>query len=228
MKVVISIGGSLLSKEPMHENFRKYAGVLLKLKAKGHMLVVVCGGGKLAREYRDIAKKFTKDRNTLDFIGIIVTHMNAALMAAAIGKDAYLLRWQSLKNALKEFKKIPRNKIVVAAGYDVGVSTDYDTAKFAEAINADLVINATNVDGVYSDDPNTNKNAKKFNYLSYDEFIKIINKNIQAPGEYRLFDLYGAKLLKKIGTKLVVLDGKEENVIIQVVEGTHKGTTVTK
>mgnify|MGYP001613557235 CR=1 FL=1 len=226
MKIVISIGGSLLSKEPIHNSFRKYADVLLRLKRKGHRLIVVCGGGKLARQYRDIAKNFTKDREKLDFIGIMATHLNATLMAAILGNNAYLLRWQSLKSALKELKRISKDKIVVAAGYDVGVSTDYDTAKFAEAIDADLVINATNVDGVYSEDPRKYKNAKKFKKLSYNDFLKIIRKLEQIPGEYRLFDLKGARLLSKMGAKLIIIDGRNAEKIIKAVEGKHGGTTI--
>jgi len=223
MRVVISIGGSLLTKELAYEHFSRYADVIKEL-AKRHDIVVVCGGGKTAREFRDIAKNASREER--DFIGIMATHMNAATLASVIGKDAYLIKWKPLKDALKELKKMFGKKIIVAGGYDVGTSTDYDAAIFAKIIEADLVINATNVDGVYSDDPKKNPNAEKFDNLTHEKFMKIIGKLEQTPGEYRLFDLKGAKLLKEIKAKLVIIDGSNTEEIIEAVKGFHKGTTI--
>ena len=105
-------------------------------------------------------------------------------------------------------------------------STDFDSAYFASLVKADVVINATNIDGIYDKDPNKFSDAKKFERLTYDEFIKIISNNPQKPGEYRLFDLKAAKLLKKNRTKLIVIDGRNPNEIIRVIEGKHSGTEV--
>ncbi|MBI4010562.1 MAG: UMP kinase [Candidatus Aenigmarchaeota archaeon] len=223
MKVVISIGGSLLTKELTFEHFSRYADAIKDL-AKKHSIAVICGGGKIAREFRDIAKNAGREER--DFIGIMATHLNASTLTSAIGKDAYLIKWKSLKDALKELKRFFGKKIVVGGGYDVGTSTDYDAAIFAKAVKADLIINATNVDGVYSDDPKKNPNAKKFNNLTYQEFIKILSKLEQTPGEYRLFDLKGAKLMKQIKARLVVVNGNDTEEIVRAVTGTHKGTVI--
>jgi len=223
MKVVISIGGSLLTKELTHEHFSRYADVIKELSKK-HDIVVVCGGGKPAREFRDIAKNASRDER--DFIGIMATHMTAATLASVIGTNAYLIKWKPLKEALKELKKVFGKKIIVGGGYDVGTSTDYDAMILAKVVKADLVINATNVGGVYSDDPKKNPSAKKFDILSYGEFIKIISKLEQTPGEYRLFDLKGARLLKEIKAKLIIIDGSDAKEIVSAVEGKHNGTVI--
>ncbi len=223
MRVVISIGGSLLTKELTYEHFSNYANVIKQL-AKRHKIAVICGGGRLAREFRDIAKSASREER--DFIGIMATHMNAAALASVIGKDAHLIKWKPLKETLKELKKVFSKKIVVGGGYDVGTSTDYDAAIFAKVVKADLVINATNVDGVYSEDPKKNPNAKKFDVLTYQEFVKIIGKLKQIPGEYRLFDLQGAKLLREIKAKLIVIDGSNPEEIVNAAEGNHNGTVV--
>lgn len=223
MRIVISIGGSLLTRELTYENFAGYANVIKEL-AKKHDLVVICGGGKPAREFRDIAKNSSRDER--DFIGIMATHLTASTLESLIGKEAYLIKWKPLKDALNELRKVFGKKIVVGGGYDVGTSTDYDAAIFAKAIKADLVINATNVDGVYSEDPKKNPNAKKFDKLNYQEFIKIISKLGQSPGEYRLFDLKGAKLLKEIKAKLVIVDGSNPREIMNAIDRTHYGTIV--
>jgi len=224
MKVVISIGGSLLTRELSYRNFKKYSDVINKISKK-HKIIVVCGGGVTARMYQNVAKKAKASNEMLDFIGIMATHINAATFSTFI-KNCHLVKWKSLKDASKEVKKYFGKKVLVCAGYDVGCSTDFDSAYFASLVKADVVINATNIDGIYDKDPNKFSDAKKFERLTYDEFIKIISNNPQKPGEYRLFDLKAAKLLKKNRTKLIVIDGRNPNEIIRVIEGKHSGTEV--
>jgi uridylate kinase len=222
MKIVISLGGSLLTKELTPENFKKYADVLKRLKNKGHKLVIVCGGGKISREYRDIAKKFTSDNVLLDWIGIQATHLNAFTLIAALGKDAHPVSLRTLQ----EVKKNLDDKILVCGGNLPGCSTGYDAALFAEAIKADLLIKVSDIDGVYSADPDKDPDAKKYDKLTHDEFLKIIEKNPQTPGEYRLFDLKATRLIKKNKIKTIFIDGNDPEEIIRAVEGKHNGTVV--
>jgi uridylate kinase len=226
MKIVISLGGSLLTRELSPDNFKKYVDVIKKLHKLGHKLIVVCGGGKVCRDYQNIAKAFNASKNQLDFIGIMATHLNASTLSSCLGKSAYLVKWKSLKEAGKEVKKYFNKKIIVAAGYDVGTSTDYDSAYFAKLVKANLLINVTNVDGVYDKDPKKYPDAKKFEKIGYEEFIKIIKKNEQVPGEYRLFDLKAARLIKKIKLKTLIIDGTNPEEIIRAVNGRHNGTEI--
>jgi len=217
MKIVISLGGSLLTKEISFENFKRYARIIEKISKK-HKVIVVCGGGKIAREFIEISKRGKASREQQDFIGIMATHLNASTLASLI-KNSYLVKWKSLREAAKEVKKYFGKKIIVAAGYDVYHSTDYNAAYFASIIKADLVINATNVDGVYDKDPRKFKDAKKFERMSFDELIKIVSKLQQKPGEYRLFDLGAAKILKKNKIRLVIFNGEDEKNFIKAIEG---------
>jgi len=223
MKIVISLGGSLLTKELTPENFKNYADVLKRLKKKGHKLIVVCGGGKVCREYRDIAKKFKASNELLDWIGIQATHLNALTLIAALGEDAYPFSLRTVEEVKKNFD----DKILVCGGNLPGCSTDYDAALFAEAVEADLLINATDIDGVYSSDPKKDPNAKKFDKLSYDEFEKIMLKNPQTPGEYRFFDLKATRLIKRGKIKTIFVDGRAPEEIIRAVEGKHHGSVVS-
>ena len=224
MKVVISLGGSLLTRELTAENFKKYAEVLKRLKRMGHKLIVVCGGGKVCREYRDIAKELGATYEIMDWIGIQATHMNAFTLIAALGEDAHPISLRTVEEVKEHFN----DKILVCGGYLPGCSTDYDAALFAEAIGADLLINATDVDGVYSADPDKDPNAKKFDKLSYDEFERIILQNPQVPGEYRFFDLKATRLIKKARIKTIFIDGRDPEEIIRAVEGRHNGTIVSE
>ena len=108
-----------------------------------------------------------------------------------------------------------------------GSSTDYRAAIFAEAIDADLIINATDVPGVYDKNPKTNPSAKKLDTLTYKELEKIIKANTrQTPGDYGLFDLKAVRLAAKLGTPLIFVDGTDPEEIIRAVAGNHHGSTV--
>ncbi len=222
MKIVISLGGSLLTRELTPENFNKYADVLKKLKKEGHKLIVVCGGGKVCREYRDIAKELGGDNELLDWIGIRASHLNTLPLIAALGKDAHPMSLRTVEEVKENFD----DKILVCGGYLPGCSTGYDAALFAEAIRADLLIKASDVDGVYSADPDFDSNAKKYDRLTHDEFLKIIEQNPQTPGEYRLFDLKATKLIKEANIKTIFIDGNDPEEIIRAIEGKHHGTII--
>jgi len=230
MKIVISLGGHLFteglkSTEDMRTgNYKKYADVLKKLKEKGHKIVVVCGAGKFLRDYIKVAKELQADRELMDWIGIEWTHVNALMLIAALGQDAHPL---SLRTAEEVKKYFDEDKILVCGGNLPGSSTDYDATLFAEAIKADFLINATDVDGVYTADPDKDPNAKKFDKLSFDQFEEIILKLPQIPGEYRLFDLPATKLIKKEKIKTIFIDGKNPEEIIRAVEGKHNGTVIS-
>jgi len=223
MKLIISLGGSLLTRELNSENFKRYADVLKRLKGEGHKLIVVCGGGKVCREYRDIAKELGGDNVLLDWIGIEASHMNAFTLIAALGNDAHPVTLRTVEEVKKHFN----NKILVCGGNLPGCSTGYDAALFAEAVKADLLIKASDVDGVYSADPDKDPNAKKFDRLSHEEFLKIIEQNPQIPGEYRLFDLKATKLIKEAKIKTIFIDGNDPEEIIRAVEGKHHGTVIS-
>ena len=222
MKVVITLGGSLLTKELSSENFRKYAEVLLKIKEKVERLIVVCGGGKTAREYMKIAREFNPSLTFLDRIGVVATHLNALALISALGEKAH----QKVVRSVEEIENIPKEKIIVCGGNEPGHSTDFDAVLFAEAIRADLLIKATNIDGVYSSDPRKDLNAKKFEKLSYEEFEKIILKNKQEPGKYSLFDLSAIKIIERSKIKLIVINGEDPEEIIRAIEGKHRGTEI--
>jgi len=224
MKIVISLGGSLLTRELTPENFKRYANVLKRLKSEGHKLVVVCGGGKVCREYRDVVINLGGDNVLQDWVGIEASHMNAFTLIAALDKDAHPMSLRTVEEVKKNFN----DKILVCGGNLPGCSTGYDAALFAEAIKADLLIKASDVDGVYSADPDLDPNAKKYDKLTHDEFLEIIEQNPQTPGEYRLFDLPATKLIKKIKIKTIFIDGNDPEEIVRAVEGKHHGTVICR
>jgi uridylate kinase len=223
MKVSISLGGSLLTKNMEASSYRRYADVIKRLWEAGHTIVVTCGGGRPARQFITIAKDLDATSDIQDGLGILATHVNALLLIAALGDaaDPHIHRRAS------EIKSHLGDRILVGGGHRPGSSTDYRAAIFAEAIDADLIINATDVPGVYDKNPKTNPDAKKQDILTYPELEEIIRANTrQVPGEYGLFDLKAVRLAAKLGTPLIFVDGTDPEEIIRAVTGAHHGTTV--
>ena len=221
MRVSISLGGSLLAQTP--DAITKYADTLIELKERGHQLIVVTGGGRSARHWISLAKELGADPYTQDRLGIHATHLNALLLIAALGSHAH----PHIHRRGSEIKRHLDNQILVGGGYLPGSSTDYRAVLFAQAAKAELIVNATNVDGVYDRNPNLNPDAVKLLHITYYGLEKIINENaVQAPGKYGLFDLKAVKRAKKFKLPLIFVDGTNPKEIARAIEGGHNGTEV--
>ncbi len=223
MIVSISLGGSLLTREHTAETFRKYAEALRKLKDRGHLLIVVCGGGKPAREWIRLARELGADDSLQDRLGIHATHLNALLLIAALGPDAH----PHVHRRGSEIKRNLGDKILIGGGHLPGSSTDYRAVLFAEAAGADLIVNATDVRGVYNKNPEKHPDALKLDKITFSQLEKIIQENTeQAPGEYGLFDLKAVRRAKKLKIPLIFIDGTDPEEIVRAVVGGHGGTEV--
>ncbi|MBN2334747.1 UMP kinase [Candidatus Bathyarchaeota archaeon] len=231
MKLSLSLGGSLLTgkdKTPHikldPERYRRYAEVLRQLHREGHQLMVVCGGGKPARHFIEVSKQLGGSRDTQDYLGIKASHVNALLMMSALGDDADQHRVYQRASDLRHAEP---GKILVGGGYKPGSSTDYRAVIFAEKMGADLIVNATDVSGVYDRNPKMHDDAVKLDTLTFARLEKLIKENTrQAPGEYGLFDLKAVRLARRLGTPVVFIDGTDPEEIRRAVEGTHGGSTV--
>ena len=232
MKVALSLGGSLLTGKSKDDyvkldpaKYKEYAEVIRRLHGEGHELMVVCGGGKPARYFIDIAKTYSASSDVLDYLGIKSSHINALLFMAALGDIAEQPKVYETPSL--GFDKRRKCKVWIGGGHEPGVSTDYRAVQFAEAMDADLIINATDIDGVYTKNPKVHEDAEKLIELTFEELESIIVENTnQAPGEYGLFDLAAVKLSKKLGKPVVIIDGRDPEEITRAVKGTHSGSTI--
>ncbi len=232
MKVALSLGGSLLTGKSKDDyvkldpaKYKEYAEVIRRLHNDGHELMVVCGGGKPARYFIDIAKTYGASTDVLDYLGIKSSHINALLFMAALGDIAEQPKVYETPSL--GFEERQKGKVWIGGGHQPGVSTDYRAVQFAEAMDADLIINATDIDGVYDKNPKVHGDARKLSELSFDQLESIIVENTnQTPGEYGLFDLEAVKLGKKLGKPVVIIDGRDPEEIIRAVNGNHSGSTI--
>ena len=231
MKIALSLGGSLLTGkndkpyvELEAERFRKYALVLKELHKEGHELVVVCGGGKPARHFIAVSKELEGSRKVQDLLGVKATHVNALLMMSALGDYADQSR---IYQRGSDFKYRIPGKILIGGGFLPKSSTDYRAVIFAEKIHADLIVNATDVSGVYNKNPSIHKDAQKLVTLTFNQLETIIKDSVcQDPGEYGLFDMKAVKKAKRLKIPIVFIDGTNPEEIKRVVNGTHSGSTV--
>ena len=222
MKIVISIGGSVLTKELRAEKFTGYANAIKEI-GKDHTVFIVTGGGKAAREYIGVARDLGSDEATCDFIGMDVTRLNARMLIAALGNAAYYeppLNYKEARNAGLT------GKIVVMGGVTPGQTTDAVSAVLAEYTGADLLINATSIDGVYTSDPRKNRDSRKFETMTPHQLIEIVMKTEMVAGANSPIDLLAAKIIERSHIKTIVLNGDNPQNIIDAVNGKYIGTAI--
>ncbi|MBP2029997.1 uridylate kinase [Methanohalophilus levihalophilus] len=213
MLIVLSIGGSILAKDLDPERFREYAEVLKKLSQE-HKVVIVTGGGVAARRYIDAARQLGANESVCDFVGIDVTRLNAQLLIAALGNSAYPEPPGTYREAELA---LASGKIVVMGGVIPGQTTDAVSAILAEYLNANLLVIATAVDGVYSEDPNKNPAATKFDTMTPEELISVVMSTEMKAGSKSPVDPLAAKIIQRCGMKTIVLDGGNSENIANVV-----------
>ena len=117
--------------------------------------------------------------------------------------------------------------VVVMGGVAPGQTTDAVGAALAEYTDADLLIYATSVDGVYDSDPKLNPKATRYDELAPGELVEIISSMEMIAGNPAPVDLLASKLIERSGIKTVVIDGSDpKNVINAVLHGKYNGTII--
>ena len=225
--VVVSVGGSLVStKEGTNIRFMKdLASLFRKLNEKSCSLVVYIGGGWIAREYQQIARKNHASDDDLDMIGIRATRMNATLFRTFLGDDSAA---SIIKNPFSTeiSRAIANKRIAVAAGWKPGWSTDYDAVMTADMLGVKRVVNATNIDHVYTKKPLL-KGAKPINKMSWEEYISLVGQR-WVPGKNAPFDPVASIEARKKKITVLILDGSNlKNLEKAIGGGAFDGTTIS-
>jgi len=222
MRVVVSIGGSVLAPTVGPERVGAYAAVLEDLDT-AHELGVVVGGGPTAREYIAAARDLGANEIELDQLGVAVTRLNARLLIAALDDRATPTPVEDHERARRAFR---RGDLPVMGGTVAGHTTDAVATALAEYVDADLLVYATSVPGVFDADPDTDETAAMFDSLSPAELVDVVADIEMAAGSNAPVDLLAAKLLQRSGLRAVVLDGTDPDRVASAVAGDHDGTDV--
>lgn len=203
---VISLGGSIVVPDKIDTDFlAKFKDSLFTYlnEDKNRRVILVIGGGAAARNYQNALKALTSNTNNddLDMIGIRATHLNAEYVRLSLGASSPLVMNPTDKNI--EFK----GQILVAGGWKPGFSTDTDAVYLAINFNAKKVINLSNTDMVYTDNPLTNKDAKPIKDINWVDFQKIVGTTWE-PGKNVPFDPIASTLAKENGISVVCANGR--------------------
>ena len=219
-KIVIKVTGNIFDS-PEDLFFKDFIKLVVNLH-KDHNIIIITGGGKNARNYIKLARNFRVNEATLDEIGIFVSRINAKLLISCLGTVAYKFIPESLNEVEHGYDS---GKVVVCGGMNPGQSTNAVATLIAEKIGAELLINASEIDGVYTSDPKINKNAKKLDKVTVNQLHKILEDNTSAAGTYELLDPVALKIIQR--SKIPVVLGKcSVEFIRDVVKGKSVGTKV--
>lgn len=218
MRIVFDMGGSVLCPDgiPDMKYIKKFSKFVIDLKRKKHRIIVVTGGGKVAKSYIEAARKFKPDEDTLDFIGILGTRMNAMILISALGKHAYD---RLVKNKERLEEAIKSGKVVVMGGTVLRQTTDAVSVAAAEFFKANLIIIGTDVKGIYDKDPDKHKGAKLLKSISAKELYEMVKVKKHRAGPLTIMDPIAAKLLEQTRIKTIVLNGKDFKNMKKVIQG---------
>jgi len=203
--VVISLGGSVLAPSEIDTTFlKKFRRLVL---ATNKRFVIICGGGKTARNYMSAAAKITKlTPNDLDWLGIHATRLNAQLLRNVFRDFAHPVVIHNPNEKIRTNKKV-----IIAAGWKPGWSTDYDAVLLAKNFGTKTVVNMTNTNYVYDKDPAKFKSAKPLKYLCWKHFRKLIGTK-WSPGLNTPFDPVAAKAAQKLRLNVTIIGKSTDNL----------------
>lgn len=228
---VLSVGGSIVVPEKPDTDFLcKFIAMIRNWlnEDSQRRLILVVGGGGPARIYQNAYREIvsasdgaSSDSSEADWIGIMATRLNAQLLKAALGD---LCHQEVVYNptTVDEFN----GRILVAAGWKPGFSTDNDAVLLAERFNADTVVNLSNIEKVYTDDPRKNPDAKPIDSISWAEFRKMVGDD-WTPGKNTPFDPIASKKAQDLNLTVICAAGKNIENIRSILDGKQfEGTEI--
>ena len=229
-RVVIKVSGEYLAGDQpfgIHQpTIDRIAGDLIKARELGVEVAVVVGGGNIFRGVEVSSRGVS--RTTGDTMGMLATVMNCLALESALerkGQSARTLCAFVMPQVCELFtrgaahKYLAEGRIILLAGGTGNpyFTTDTTAVLRAAEIGAQAVLKATNVDGVYSADPKTDKSAKRFDRLSHSQAVE---------GGYKVMDATAFALAREISLPIIVFSIAEPGSIGAILTGKGKGTIV--
>ena len=219
---ILSVGGSIIAPDKPDSGFLTSFIAMIKdwLNADpARRLILVAGGGAPARVYQNAYKEVAAELreniegDAADKIGIMATRLNAELVKALCGE---ICKNDVVYNPTENIEFSGR--ILVAAGWKPGFSTDNDAVLLAEKFSADTVLNLSNIEKVYTDDPKKNPSAKPIDSISWQDFRKMVGDN-WTPGKNTPFDPIASKKAEELNLKVICASGKNIENIKNILDG---------
>jgi len=208
------------------DKLNHYAREINKIVDLGVETAIVIGGGNIFRGLQ--AEESGIERVQGDYMGMLATVMNGIALASVLESHniyARLVSALEMKEVAEPFirrraiRHLEKGRVVIFSG---GTGSPYFTTDSAAAlraseINADVILKGTRVDGIYSDDPEKNPDATKFDTIT---FTDVINKNL------KVMDMTAFTLCRENNIPIIVFDINDDDNLMKVTEGKQIGTLV--
>ncbi len=229
---IISVGGSIIAPSKPDTGFlTKFAKMLADWLDKNDdgELILIAGGGGPARAYQSAFRTIEQDikdtqisfsseeesNEAADWIGVMATRLNAELLRACLGSLAPTPVITNPTIAPEDWE----GRILVAAGWKPGFSSDNDAVLLAEKYGADTVINLSNIEKVCDSDPETNPDAKPLDNISWSDFRKIVGDTWE-PGKNTPFDPIASKHAEELGLTVICAGGRNIDNVRKILDDT--------
>ena len=231
MTKILSVGGSIIVPEKPDTKFlSEFVSMCISwLKSdKNNRLILVAGGGAPARVYQnaynEVAEKtgLGAQANSADWIGIMATRINAQLLKACFGDYC---KNDVVYNPTAENLAFD-GQVLVASGWKPGFSTDTDAVYLGEKFDGKTIVNLSNIEKVYTDDPRKNPDAKPLDTITWTDFRKMVGDE-WTPGKNCPFDPIASKKAQELGMTVICAGGKNIANIKAILEDKeYIGTTI--
>ncbi|MDR2393444.1 MAG: UMP kinase [Treponema sp.] len=226
MITVISLGGSIVAPDTVDEPFLQGLVSLIRTvleEEPQRRFIVVVGGGGPARTWQQAYRTISGNEvssEQADWIGIMATRLNAELIRGILGP------WCTQAVVTDPTQGAFEGRVLVAAGWKPGFSSDYDAVLLAERFKADRVINLSNIEQVYTGDPRTNTEAKPIDTISWADFRALVG-DVWVPGKHVPFDPIASRYAAQIHLSVICASGRNLENLHKILHGEpFIGTTI--
>lgn len=228
-RVLIKISGEALgdnNENIAYKNILFFANEIKKVVDKKNKVGIVIGGGNIYRG--NFVEKTNIQQIDGDYMGMLATMINSIAFKKVLENIGIKVKVLSsieinklfeLCNHDKMQEYLDQNYVIILAGGTGNpcFTTDTTAALRAIEMKADVLLKATKVDGIYDSDPMKNKNAIKYNQITYQEAIE---KNL------KVMDLTAFAMCMENKVPIIVCNIFQENSILKILEGESLGTIV--
>jgi uridylate kinase len=229
-RILLKLSGEALMGDHKHGidplRLDNYAKQIKEIHKEGVEIAIVIGGGNIFRGVSGASKGM--DRVQADYMGMLATAINGLALQASLENNEVPTRLQTAIKIeaiaepyikRKATRHLEKGRVVIF-GCGTGnpfFTTDSAAVLRAVEINADVILKGTRVDGIYNEDPEKNKNAIKFDSLSFEEVLKL---------GLKIMDTTAFTLSQENNLPIIVFDMNTKGNLKKIINGEAIGTKV--
>ena len=230
-RILLKLSGESLMGEKQfgidNKRINSYARQIKEIKVLGIEIAIVIGGGNIFRGVQ--AEEGGMDRTHGDYMGMLATMINSMALQSALESNGVITRLQSaieMKEIAEPFvrrkavRHLEKGRVVIfgAGTGNPFFTTDSAASLRAIEINADVILKGTRVDGIYTADPEKDKNATKYDHITFDS---VYSKGLNV------MDLTAFTLCKENNLPIIVFNMDTPGNLLKLLKGEKIGTLVS-